>query len=260
MTPAAAASLQGDIDALVAWSDRWQLPFNEGKCKVLHLGRNNTRHQYKMRGVDLEATDSERDLGVHVDSCLKFRKQAAAAAAKANQVMAVIRRSFELLDENTLPMLYKTLVRPHLEFGNVAWGPFNRADQLLIERVQRRATRLVATIKHLPYERRLETLRLPSLFYRRRRGDMIQVYQLFHGGVDLAPEDFFAAATDDRTRGHPMKIKKPRAESRPRRQSFSVRVVNDWNSLPPSVVGSASVQQFKSRLDAHWANIWYWIP
>ena len=258
--PTTVTTLQGDIDALVAWSDRWQLPFNEGKCKILHLGRNNPRIKYTMREVELEAVETERDLGVHIDSSLKFRKQAATAAAKANQILAVIRRSFELIDEFTLPLLYKTLVRPHLEFGNVAWGPFNRADQLLIEKVQRRATRLVTSIRHLPYEERLQTLKLPTLFYRRRRGDMIQMYQLFNGGVDLSPEEFFSTATDDRTRGHSRKVQKPRAESRPRRQSFSVRVVNDWNSLPSAVVGAVNVEQFKSRLDAHWANIRYMIP
>ena len=155
--------LQDDINALVAWSDRWQLPFNEEKCKVLHLGTGNPKLRYTMRGACLEETESERDLGILVDTSLKFRRQAAAAVAKANQILAVIRRSFELIDELTLPLLYKTLVRPHLEFGNVAWGPFNRADQLLVEHVQRRATRLVASLRHRPYEERLEALKLPLL-------------------------------------------------------------------------------------------------
>ena len=138
-----------------------------------------------MRGMCLEETESERDLSVIVDASLKFCRQAAAAVAKANQILAIIRRLFELIDKFILPLLYKTLVRPHLEFGNVAWGPFNRADQLLVERVQRRATHLVASLRHRPYEERLEALKLPSLFYRRRRSDMVQVYQIFHGGVDL---------------------------------------------------------------------------
>ena len=75
----------------------------------------------------------ERDLGVHVDSLLKFRQQAAAAVAKGTQVLAVIRRSFALKNEATLPLLFKTLVRPHLEYGNLVWGPFNRADQKAVE-------------------------------------------------------------------------------------------------------------------------------
>ena len=259
-TPADAAALQADVDHLVAWSDRWQLPFNDDKCKVLHLGPGNARLRYTMRGVSLVETDVERDLGIHVDNSLKFRKQAAAAAAKANQILAVIKRSFELIDDCTLPLLYKALVRPHLEFGNVAWGPFNRADQLLVERVQRRATRLVTSLRHRPYEERLKALNLPSMFYRRRRGDMIQVYQILHGGVNIAAEKFFEPAGTDRTRGHSWKLTKPRAESRPRRQTLSVRIINDWNSLPPSVVNATSVNQFKSRLDAHWASIRHSVP
>ena len=122
-----------------------------------------------------------------MDAELKFREKAASAVAKATQILAVIRRSFTLLDDVTLPLLFKTLVRPHLECGNLVWGPFNRADQHLVERVQRRATRLVEHIRHKPYEERLRHLDLPSLYYRRRRADMIHVYQLFHGGVDNRP-------------------------------------------------------------------------
>ena len=253
-------ALQTDVDALAGWSDRWQLPFNVDKCKVLHIGANNVHHQYTMRGVTLASTETERDLGIHVDTALKFRKHAASAAAKANQILGVIRRSFELLNVITLPLLYKALVRPHLEFGNVAWGPFNRADQLLVERVQRRATRLIPTLRHLAYEERLEALELPSLFYRRRRGDMIQVYQIFHGGIDLHAEDFFSLAPSERTRGHPWKLQKPIAESRPRRQALSARAINDWNGLPIDVVCAATVAQFKAKLDFHWANIRYSVP
>ena len=75
-----------------------------------------------MRGESLAATETERDLGVLVDESLKFRRQAAAAMAKANQILAVIRLSFEPIDESTLPPLYKALVRPCLEFGNVVWA------------------------------------------------------------------------------------------------------------------------------------------
>ena len=88
-------------------------------------------------------------------------------------------------------------------------------------------------IRLRPYEERLEALDLPSMFYRRRRGDMIQVYQILHGGMDITPEEFFILAASERTRGHPWKLKKPRAQARPQRQTLSVRVINDGNSLPP---------------------------
>ena len=118
---------------------------------------------------------------------------------------------------------------------------------------------MVPAIKDLPYTERLRILDLPSLYYRRRRGDMIAVYQLLHEGVDLDPEAFVTSATDRTTRGHAWKLKKPRAETRIRRCAFGVRVVNDWNGLPTSVVSAKTLNAFKSRLDTHWSHLHYTI-
>ena len=79
-----------------------------------------------------------------------------------------------------LPILYKSLVRPLLEYGNLISGPFYILDQRLVENVQPRATRLVPGIGHLSYIDRLRTLHIPSLAYRRKRGDMLLLYQMFH--------------------------------------------------------------------------------
>ena len=258
--PSDCIELQHDLDALMAWSARWQLHFNEAKCKFLHLGHHRHDSAYTMRGVQLQKVSEERDLGVIMEEDLKFRKQAAAAVSKASQILAVIRRSFAILDSTTLPLLFKTLVRPHLEYGNIVWGPFNRADEKLVERVQRRATKLVQDVRTLPYPERLRLLDLPSLYYRRRRGDMIMVYQILHGGVDLDPEVFFSVAARVPTRGHPWKLQKPRAESRVRRNALGVRVINYWNALPEHVVTAATLNQFKSALDMHWAHLIYHIP
>ena len=260
MLPEDSGRLQLDLNALTAWSATWQLTFNETKCKSLHFGRSNQRSSYMMNGIPLDQVSEERDLGIIIDSELKFRQHAASATGKASQILGVIRRSFRHLDRMTLPLLYKTLVRPHLEYGNVIWGPFNRADQKMVERVQRRATRLVEDVRTLSYPERLRSLGLPSLYYRRRRGDMIMVYQMLHGGVDLQPDDFFSPAVMTTTRGHPWKPDKPRATSRIRRNTFSVRVVNDWNALPLRVVASETLNQFKSRLDTHWAHLLFTIP
>ena len=205
-----------------------------------------------MHNTELEQVTIEKDLGIYLDSDLKFRKQAAAAAAKGNQMLALIKRSFLCIDAVTLPALYRTLVRPHLEYGNLIWGPFNCADQKLIERVQRRATKLVQDVKHLPYEERLKQLNIPSLYYRRRRGDMIAMYQILNGGIDVCPGKFFAPAQTACTRGHTQKLAKPQAHSRVRRHTLGARAINDWNSLPQSVVQASSVNQFKARIDKHW--------
>ena len=137
---------------------------------------------------------------------------------------------------------------------------FNRADQHLVKWVQRRATEMVPELRQLPYPLRLRALKLPLLYHRRRRGDMIAVYQLLHGGLDLDPQDFFDTALARDTLGHPWRVVKPRAVSRIRRNTFSVWVVNDWNSLPPEIVASETMNQFKNRLDSHWLSTAYTIP
>ena len=71
--------------------------------------------------------------------------------------------------------LYKSMVRPHLEYGSQTWSPVYKKDKIIIENVQRRGTRLVKSLQHLPYEKRLETVGLPTLEYRRERADMVQV-------------------------------------------------------------------------------------
>ena len=105
---------------------------------------------------------------------------------------------------------------------------------------------MIPAIKDLPNAERLCILGPPSLYYRRRPGDMIAVYQLFHEGVDLDPETFITPSTNGPTRV--WKLKKLRAETRTRRCAFGVRIVNDWNTLPASVVAAKTLNAFKSRL------------
>ena len=81
-----------------------------------------------------------------------------------------------------------------------------------------------------------------------------------HQGVDMAANSLFVLNTDGHTRGHPLKIAKPRASTRVRRNAFTVRIVNDWNGLPADVVCAPGLNSFKSKLDAHWKSQWYYIP
>ena len=206
-----------------------------------------------MRNTEVQVTTEEKDLGITIDDQLKFHRH----TNKANKILGLIAKTFETLDEDSLPRLYKALVRPHLEYGNVIWGPRYVMDQQAVERVQRRATRLIPGLQGLPYEERLSRLNLPSLAHRRRRGDMIQCYKILTGINRINPDKLFQHATLDATRGHHMKLFKPRAKSEVRRGAFSVRVVDDWSSLPSHVVSAETVNQFKNRLDKIWKNDQY---
>lgn len=250
--------LQNDLDALVAWSARWQLPFNTAKCKVMHIGATNPDVTYTMAGHVLEETAEERDLGLIVDKDLLFHSQSAAAVAKAFRTLGIIKRTFMHLDEVTLPLLFKTMVRPILEYGNCVWGPVFCGDQDRIERVQRRATKMIPAIRHLPYQERLERLRLPSMHYRRIRGDMIMVYQLYSGKIRIDPSTFFKPSpANSTTRGHCKKLLVPSSRKVSRQRFFSVRVVNSWNHLPEDIVTAESINSFKNKLDKYWKEKMY---
>ena len=104
--------IQVDLVALESWSATWLLPFNQNKCKILHLGHGNPQCEYTLLGSPVTQVTEEKDLGVVVDEQLKFRMQAATAISKANQILGIIRRSFELLDVQVLPLLFKTWFAP----------------------------------------------------------------------------------------------------------------------------------------------------
>ena len=140
-------------------------------------------------------------------------------------------------------LLYTSLVRLHLEYGNAVWSPFLKSDITLIENVQRRATRYVPDINKLEYQERLEALNLPTLQYRRFRADMIETYKSTH--VHL----FEMKSTN--TRGHQYVVKIRHSSTTTRRNYFAFRVASVWNSLFSDIIGSVSLNVFKKKLDDH---------
>ena len=140
-----------------------------------------------------------------------------------------------------------------MEYCSVIWSPIYKNDAQEIEKVQRRATKLLANLKELSYSERLKELNLPTLAYRRKRADILQVYRIIHK-IDKIPfEMFFSYNTRD-TRGHKYKLDKPRANTALRQNSFSHRVIDTWNKLPQKVVEAPSINAFKNALEKAWKD------
>ena len=160
-----------------------------------------------MNYKDLENKSVIKDLGLIVDENFRFSKRIIDKVNKANQLIAIIRKTMVYLDKHNFNLLYKSLIRLHLEYGNVVWSPFLKSDITLIKNVQRRATRYVPDINKLEYQERLETLNLPTLQYRRFRADMIETYKITHRQFEdnCVKHQFEMKSTN--TRGHQYAIK-----------------------------------------------------
>ena len=129
----------------------------------------------------LTKDSEEKDLGIIFQENLKFDIQISECVGIANKVLGLIKRSVFHLDRDLLLKLYKSLVRPIIDYGNVIWFPYTKKNKKLIENVQRRVTRMVPELKELSYTERLTKLNLFSLDYRRKRGDMIQLFKILNG-------------------------------------------------------------------------------
>ena len=154
--------LQEGLDRFQIWASKWLMEANISKCKSLSIGEPTTTssHTYHMTDADgekrmLEVGVNEKDIGVVIDPKLNFELHIAEKVNKANRQMGIIRRSFRYLDQKMFVKLYKSLVRPHLEYANVVWCPYKDKDIKLVEGVQRRATKQVPGLKKLTYEQRL---------------------------------------------------------------------------------------------------------
>ena len=199
-------ALQLDLDNLVEWSNIWQMNFNVNKCKVMQLGRVKIQTSYQMGGQSLIPTDKEKDLGVLVNTKLSPSEQVFAVRQKALRMLGAIYRNVQYKNGEIISKLYYAFVRPHLEYCVQAWAPMYEKDSWLLERVQKRATKMTNGLGCLPYEERLKVLNMFSLKYRRLRGDLIEVFKFLKGHTMGYLKGLFEFDKENKGRCHQYKL------------------------------------------------------
>ena len=249
------SSCQRDIDVLRRVAESWGLKFNSGKCVTMRFSRGapdlscaGSLVTYNMGGVDLMRDDCCRDLGILIDSSLRFHAHVRQMVAKASGLSNNLLRSTLCRSREFMCNLFVVHVRPLLEFGSVVWNTGYVGDSRLLESVQRRWTKRIDGMESLDYAVRLATLNLYSVKGRLLRSDLIKCFKIFSNLSVISPSDLFTPSPSVNTRGHRFKVLKPHVTLESRRRFFSVRCVDVWNSLPDEVVSSSSVNAFKSRL------------
>jgi hypothetical protein len=252
--------LQDDIDRISKWSVDWSTQLNAEKCKVVHFGSSNTCFEYDIksgsRRQQLAKSSCEKDLGIFIKNDLKWDVQVQSCTSKANRILGMINKAFKFKNKNNMKLLYSALVRPHLEYAISSWCPHLEKDIKEIEKVQRRATKLIPEFKDLDYNERLAKLKLTDLRTRRLRGDLIQFYKIinrFENVNFVNGIKYCQSANPDmkryNLRRHSKAIQREKARFLPRHNFLVNRVVNDWNKLPEEVISAPNVNNFKKKLD-----------
>ena len=242
-------TLQTDLDHLSKWQNIWLLKFNtkDNKCKVMHAGTNNPKNKYFLDGMELPEIKSEKDLGVLVSESMSWQPHIDSIIKKATSCVAWVLRSIISRSPKVMLQIYKSMIRPHLEYCVQLWSPLpvhgNWTSILAIENVQRTFTRAIDGLGLLTYENRLKKLGLTTLLERRARGDLIETFRNISGIANYG-ENFFNVSK----RGLNI-ISRPGDQKKFKYPFLCRRVVSFWNKLPIDVKNSKTINQFKNRLD-----------
>ena len=245
--------LQSNINLLVETSASWGLMMNVDKCFCIRFSPGSRgRYQpgsspYSIGPNAISLAYKHKDLGLIIDGSLKFHDHVRRQANICNGLTANIFSCTLCRDADFLMSIYIAYIRPKLEYCSVVWNLGYAGDTKMLERVQRRWTRKVRGLENSEYGDRLRQLNLFSVQGRLLRADLIMVWKIFNGKCAVSPDSLFLMNLQS-NRGHNLKIYKPRYNIDIRKRSFAYRVIDNWNSLPSSVVNAQSLSTFKSLL------------
>ena len=236
--------LQADINSMQAWSKKWLMEFNTGKCNTVTFGHGQ-KHIYTLDGTPLRSSDCEKDVGVLVPSNLKFEEQCCATIAKANSILGQIKRTFNTRDKNVIINAYRTYVLPHLDYCCQIWSPGTKKMVQKIEQVQKRALRLIPSLNHLSYGDKLKNLGMLSLENRRVWFDLITKFK----EESLAKDDTEIRTDQRMTRRQANnQLEKPKFRLDLKKNAYKTRVIDSWNSLPKDLRDSRTLYTFKENV------------
>ena len=258
------SNCQRDINTICNISNSWGLSLNIEKCVTIRFFRGTfpepdigSYNSYSLNGTDIQRVNDHKDLGVLVDTSLRFHMHTKSIANKAAGLAANLLKATICRTQNFMLTLFITHVRPLLEYCSCLWNTGYLSDLKMLETVQRSWTRHIDGMTGLSYKERLIALDLYSVRGRLIRADIIKYWKIFHSDCSISPEDLFSTALHSHTRGHRFKIAHQYSSVDLRSRFFSFRCVRLWNSLPDHVVALDSLPAFKSALHNCLGDILY---
>ena len=192
--PSSVAEVQNDINVLHTTAKSWGLNMNRSKCAVLRFSRPHRDlmpPMYFLDGQQIPSVDSHVDLGVTMDTNLKFHEHIQATAHKAGGLSQNFLKSTVCRSHEFMLFLLTTHIRPIIEYCSCIWHTGYLEDLRRLERIQRRWTKHFEGLSALSYADRLRTLRVYSVQDRLLRADLIQCWKIFSGNSCITPDELF---------------------------------------------------------------------
>ena len=179
-----------DLESLSNWESDWCMNFNPTKCAVVHIGKNNGRQSYFLGGNELKVVEEEKDLGVVFSESFSWYNHIQESIGKAKRMTSWILRNVLFREVDVLLPVYKSMIRPHLEYCVQVWAPRPRYGNwqsiMELENCQRKFKKLIRGMENLSYEDRLIKLGVTTLLERRSRGDLIELFRNGKARFELA--------------------------------------------------------------------------
>nr|CAD2185899.1 unnamed protein product [Meloidogyne enterolobii] len=231
------------------WSKKWKLDISVNKTFVLHLGKNNPKDQYKIFNNTINEVQSIRDLGICIDNKLRFKEHINIIIRNAYLRMKTIFRIIKSRKTATWILIYKSYIRPMLEYAPETWNTLYKTEINSLEKCQKFFTKIVfkkCNLPELPYENRLEYLNLQTLENRRKIFDLMLMYKIVNGYSHLGLETLFSHPIRKSSHSSYRIISKKQNSKSSR--SFINRTTKMWNILGKNTILSKSPLDFKNKL------------
>ena len=246
-------TLQKDLDSLVQWERDWSMEFHPDKCQLLRISlkQNNSQFQYKIHNTEIKPTSNAKYLGITINNKLSWNTHINNMCQKGNNTLNFINRNFWTCKEKVKANLYKTYVRPVLEYSSSVWDPHTQANQDSIEMVQRRAARFTKGFnfrEQVSVGKLLEQLNWPTLKERRAKTKTTLLYKALNNLVDIPTQHLRLTQTQTRQQQN---FYIPFAHTNAYRHSFFMDTIRLWNTLPSNIKSAPSLPIFKEALSHH---------
>ena len=255
-------NLQGDLDSVMRWSETWKMNFNIKKCKILTITTktNPVVYSYTMYDKQVQRCDNIKDIGVIIDNKLSWNSHIHTCVNKANRLMGLIKRTLGYsAPTNVSRQLYVSLVRSNLEYCCPVWSGTTSNNIVLVERVQRSATRYITHYENSNYQSRLIKLNLLPLNYRREYLDICFFFKCFNGIYNTNINKFVTFVRNNgictRSMSDATKLQVPITNTLRDQKSYFNRIVFLWNELPSELRNIRDFKMFKLSIYSYFLNL-----